>query len=413
MLTRNVRLPRDVILLYTLLSLIGPLVALQASTKLKVDRIRVKNILTDSDLKSIDTYVSLSLDRMLLSENQNELDKIRKEIIASAKSNSQTVSTRLMYNQRFVSTVQSQYARVFNKAVDLEDLDMAQHVELGLSIVISQLDHSDLCGDLIALLNKKNASIRYWGLKGLSSKTISNHLLTLDATNDLIRNLVAGFRNALNDQTNALVLSKIVAAASLPKFPEALEVIPDCLEKRWEFYNQWKVSDELIDIAMIQTTLEMVGNGSLAENTAMRNVLLYSVGKLFSAGLQRYQMGLRYKDKEDKSLILLDTASQHKLQSLLIESERAFRKACSRIDRTISGNSRLVKAIQSQNWTSIEETFDKLIGPDGEVDRVLKFYSGDHKFPYPSIAAPPESVIEQAKIRQYVAENTYKMLEKQ
>ena len=410
MLTHNVRLPRNIVLLYTLLSILGPQMALQASTKLEVDRIRVKNILTDSDLNSIDTYVSLTLDRMLLSEEQRELDKIRKEIISSAKSSSQTTSTRQTYNQRFVSMVQSHYPRVFNKIVELEDPDIAQHVELGLSIVIAQLDHSDLCGDLIALLNNKNTSIRYWGLKGLSSETISKHLLTLESTDDLIRNLVAGLRNALNDQTDALVLAQIVAAASLPKFPEALEVIADCLEKRWEFYNQWKVSDELIDMAMVQTTLEMVDNGSLAENTALQNVLLYSVGKLFSAGLQRYQMGLRYKDKEDKSLLLLDTTSQHKLQSFLIESERAFRKAC---DRPVSGISRLAKAIQSRNWSSIDEVFDKLLGPDGEVDRVFKLYSGERKFPYPSIAAPSESVVERARIRQYVAENTYKMLEKQ
>ena len=411
MLTRYVRLPRDIILLCTLLSLFGAPLVVHAATKIQVDRIRTNNILSDTDLQEIDAYVTGALDTMLVARKPEDLDKIRKEIISSSKSNSQTRKTRNTYNRRFAAAIQAHYPLVANQLAGLDDRDIARHIELTLCIIIAETDHVDLCGDLISLLINENAWVRYWALKGLSTETMAKFLSAQESTSDLVRDLVAGLRNSLSDETNSLLISQIVVTASLPKFPEALEVVRDCLEKRWTFYNQWKVSDELTDITTIQNTLEIIGKGSLAENKELQNDLIYSAGKLFSAGLQRYKTGMQYKDKDDKELALLDPANQHKLQSLLIESERSFRKACSRIDANASGNSRFFKAIQSRNWTSIDEAYERLLGTDGDVNRVFKLYSNSRKFPYPPLADLPESIVERAKTRLYVENNTFKAVE--
>jgi hypothetical protein len=411
MLTRYVRLPQNIILLCTLLSLFGAPPVVHAATKIQVDRIRTNSILSDTDLQEIDAYVTGALDTMLVAKKPEDLDKIRKQIISSSKSNSQTRETRNTYNQRFAATIQAHYPSIANQLAGLEDHDIARHIELTLCIIIAETDHPDLCGDLIALLDNENAWVRYWALKGLSTETMVKFHLSQESTSDLVQDLVAGLRNALSEETNSLLISQIVVTASLPKFPEALKVVRDCLEKRWTFYNQWKVSDELTDITSIQNTLEIIGKGSLAENRELQNDLIYSVGKLFSAGLQRYKTGMQYKDNNDKELALLDPDNQHKLQSFLIESERSFRKACSRIDANAGGNSRFFKAIQSRNWTSIDEAYERLLGIDGDVNRVFKLYSNSRKFPYPPLADPPELIVERAKTRQYVENNTFKAVE--
>ena len=382
----------------------------EAVTRRQVQIIQSKSVLSVKDLTMIDDFVQEQLDKMLMVEEESELDGIRSDLIASRTS--KQLPAKAAFSERFAAAVKGHQKRIFAKAKDNyakasenKDKKIARKVELSLAILVAKIDRASLIEDLVSLLGNGSAPVRYWAAKGLAMPTIRDHLLKSKRDSKEVESVVAGLSGALAKETHPMVIVQIARAAAIPSQEKARDVLMACVSKRQSQYQDWSVDKEFTDQMILNHLFKVVASESLANNAEAQTALIRSASGLLSVAYRRYQKVMQYKDEDGKVIVLYRKKRQRAMQALLIETEIKLRQACFRVDKTIRTKPRFQSALDSGKWPEIDKAYDYLLGEDGSVNRVFDLYPTGQPSLFVEIPDPPSKLVDQAIKRLFVEQN--------
>jgi len=363
-------------------------------TKMQIDKLCRRNVLSDDHLKMIGQFVTEQFNAMM--EN-SKLSKHTDNLTKTAKNISKSKKARLDYSNTFSAAVRTEYKKVLAKANSMKDKSFANRLKLQCVVVLGHTDNPSIIDDLLSLAGDESPSIRYWAIKGLAMPVIQAALQGDNADNpqitDTKNKMLASLNDLLKTETAAIVISQI-AAAAVPTDPEGLKLLQNCAAKRSQMYKDWTVDNEQVDLEMINKILDIIVSKRYQDDRQIETNLMRSAATLFSAAFQRYKNGTRHQLSQTETIQLLSVASQQALLALLIEGEKRFIFVT---DRGI--RQRFAIEIVKKRWASLNNAFKGLIGPNGAVERTFGIYTAQEVSegrPLIKIPAPPEKLIKQA-----------------
>jgi hypothetical protein len=376
--------------------------ALGQTVSLKeINAIQSRSVLTDKDLETLTAYVKGKLTAMISVQSDEDLAKIKRDLNLARYSKS--VAAQQVYANRFSRAIKSNYQRVLNQAAKLPDKKLSANVQLSTVILVAETDSVELINDYLALLKNESQAVRYWAAKGLSGPAIFRFLAAEETESESLEAVLAGLRDCLEKETDAMVISAIAAAASISVHSAAIELVNLCVNKRIASYSSWMVDRELEDLNIFRNVLEMVDRDVEEGDTDLQSDLVRHAVRLYAVAYSRYWLG-RQCDKADSSLSLLKSDSQQQLETFLIEGERLLRLVAGRFDQNIRKTQRFLKAVDSGKCSELSRSYVLLLDNEsGTINRVFDLYPDEGIDPYPSLPDPPVELIEMAQTRFHVS----------
>jgi len=356
-------------------------------SKVEIDAIRTKPLLTQEHFDKITTFVNEQFTNMLTVTDSSKLTSIVRSLVSAAVGKNPRPEAKQSYSDHFSTAVKSIYKQIMQAGQNHNDKNLGSNINISTAVVMAHCDNAILIEDMAELLQNDSEFIRYWAAKGLAGPRVQRHFSTNDiGTTTSLQTAVSALNNALQKETSSFVIAQIAQAA--PPNQEGAKIIQGCTGRRVEQYQSWKVNNELADLDILNKIFNMLDNQQL-ENDEQVKDLAFNALKLFSVAYQRYIQSMQYKDN-DNLLPLLPEASQRELETLLIRAEVEFIRI-SETDR----RARFAVPIQKKKWKELNVHYMSLIRVVN--NRFKIFPENQDKPPVPTVGPPPTEIIESAK----------------
>jgi len=377
---------------------------LYGATRASVDKVRSNKTLTDNDFKTLDDFVRGQFQSLVLDKEATEASKVAKNLADCTQSMSNVTPTRKSYSDRYSKAVKGVYGQAIQQAQQkLQSQDPIQkkiggQIYLSTVIIMAMCDNLILADDLVRMLDAPSEEVRYWAAKGLAGKNLHHALTTSRDNVKYIKPILQGLNKCLSQTNSEGVIANIAVAADLLDKKASVTILQQCVRKRIDDYQKWKVIDEATDKILLLQLLAVAAHEDIYGDEAARRNLLQSVADFYSLAYQRYFNGLRYRDN-NTSLPLLQDQNRQALETMLIEGERKIQSlAVNRGNAQIAGP-RFAAGIKSGKPASLDLAYRELIGKDGVMDRTWKITS---KLKLPK---PPQAVVDRARTLRDIKKN--------
>lgn len=356
-------------------------------SKVEIDAIRTKPLLTKEHFDKITTFVNEQFTNMLTVKDSSKLTSIVRSLVGAAVGKNPRPEAKKNYSDSFSMAVKSIYKQVMQAAQNHNDKAIGTNIKISAAVVLAHCDNVNLIEDLAVLLQDDTEFIRYWAAKGLAGPRIQRYFTTnnTDVTASL-QMVVSALNTALQKENSSFVIAQIAQAAPLNQ--EGVKIIQGCVGRRVEQYQSWKVNNELTDWDILSKIFDMLSDPRLEDNEQIKD-LAFNALKLFSVAYQRYTQSMQYKDS-DTILPLLPEANQRELETLLIRAEVEFVRV-SKTDR----RARFAIPIQKRKWKELNVHYLSLIRVVNNYFKI--FAENQNKPPVPTVGPPPAEIIERAK----------------
>lgn len=362
----------------------------------EIDQIRLLNLLNEQHSTKIDAFVKERFDSMLQAEDATDLSDLARDLIETAQS-TKRADVRLAYSNRFAGAVKSAYKIVLEQADNHPDKSLAEQIKLQAVVVVAHTDNVSMIEDLLGLLGNETVEIRYWAIKGLSMPVIQDYLGARDNEDNQedVKKVNSALAGALTEESSPMIIAEI-ATAVITNGGEWVKILQDCVAKRIAQYKSWAVDNESADEQILQKIFGIVER-RLRQGGAVgreERELVGSAAQLYAAAFERYTKGMRYAT-EGKVIAIVPEASRSQLLTLLIESEKRFL----RISNSIRSAS-FIPDVRKQKWIRLYKSFDRLLGPRGDVQRVFEIYpqDGGENSKLVELPEPPMALVKQAQV---------------
>jgi len=348
--------------LVTLLVLLMNSGSVAVSTR-KVDNVRKKAVLDNSDLKIIDDFLAQAIQELVRTRDLTSIAKIRTVILSRQ-------STQGQYAQQFSDSARRHIAAGFIDAQQLRRPERITAVTINLLILMDGLHDLGLADQAIAMLKNENMVIRYWAVHCLTNPGIITQLDFATTSNTSQASDIAGQLKDLIENSTPEIVALIAQFAAGVNITQAEQLLSQIADVRIKRYADWTVKYELYDSAILKYLSSKIPLPSespgitLPTTTSSKPEIARRFAQLYSYAIQRYIKG---------AAILNDTQKSH-LASVLVETE----DKC--IGRLL-GNPQLTmrKALERQNTQAILAEHDRLLGTattSGQLPTTLNFDYG-------------------------------------
>ena len=356
-------------------------------SKVEIDAIRTKPLLTQEHFDKITAFVNEQFTNMLTVTDSSKLTSIVRSLVGAAVGKNPRPEAKQSYSDHFSTAVKSIYKQIMQAGQNHNDKNLGSNINISTAVVLAHCDNAILIEDLAELLQNDSEFIRYWAARGLAGARIQRHFTTNDVnTTTSLQTAVSTLNNAMQKETSSFVIAQIAQAA--PPNQEGAKIIQGCTGQRVKQYQSWKVNNELADMDILNKIFNMLDNQQLEDDEQIKD-LAFNALKLFSVAYQRYTQSMQYKDNGDM-LPLLPEASQRELETLLIRAEVEFIRI-SKTDR----RARFAVPIQKRKWKELNVHYLSLIRVVNSYFKI--FPENQTKPPVPTVGPPPTEFIESAK----------------
>ncbi len=356
-------------------------------SKVEIDAIRTKPLLTQEHFDKITAFVNEQFANMLTVKDSSKLTSIVRNLVGAAVGKNPRPEAKKTYSDCFSTAAKSRYKQIMQTARNHNDKNIGSNIKISTVVVLAHCDNTILIEDLAGLLQDDSEFIRYWAAKGLAGPRIQRYFTTNNAdVSALLQTAVSALNTALQKENSSFVIAQIAQAAPLNQ--EGVKIIQGCVGRRVEQYQSWKVSNELNDWDIISKIFNML-NAPRLEDTEQIKDMAFNALKLFSVAYHRYTQSMQYKDNGDV-LPLLPETNQRELETLLIRAEVELIRI-SKSDR----RARFAVPIQKRKWKELNVHYQSLIRVVNNNFKI--FPENQDKPPMPTVGPPPAEIIERAK----------------
>ena len=298
-----------------------------------IEAVRAKKVLENSDLQTIDDFVSRAVGEILTTEDFSSISNIRSIILANSVSSE---PGQVQFEQQFSESALKHVGAALQQAEGLTPPGRSFKVITNLLMLIDDLADPRLVDLPLKYVESENGVISYWAVHCLTNPKVVDKL-QLDTARR-----VAGRLESAVVLGNPEMLRLIASFAGPVKIPEGDDLLLKVADRRIASYADWSVCGELIDADI----LKLLADKMVASNPG-RGAAGRRFGQLLSYVFQRYIKGAD----------TLKQSQKEQLVSVLVETERACLPKL-----TGKPSFGIKKAIESGDFTTLLEEHNNLLG---------------------------------------------------
>jgi len=292
--------------LWAFLLLVGQSVFGAIDTR-DIERVRSKTVLESRDFEVIDSFVSVAVHSLLITEDFSSVAQVRKTLVS--RSESLADSAKAQYSVQFKKSSQSHIKAGMLRLSNIRDEQRRFLLSVNLLILVEQLVDKlkdiDLADLAIANVKDENMVVRYWAVKCVANSRVLN----LGQKPDVNQRIFRALTNVVESSSSEILKVMSEFAASV-KDPQGEALLLQIADMRLKAYSEWKVDSEYLDGSILKALWRR--RAVLGANTT---VISQRFGQLYSYVMQRYIKDL------DGSEFLSDR-SRASAESVLIEIEQ-------------------------------------------------------------------------------------------
>lgn len=281
-------------------SLLTPVFAINTA---KIDVVRGKEAIADTDVVIIEEFLSEAFSEFFAKTDFSDIASLRSTIVS--KSTSATQSGQILYGPKYIASAQKELAETLKKVNALPDSFRKSLLTTNLLIVINDLAAVETSKLALDYIQNPNAIIRYWAVNSLTN---SNILAQINASSqETGRNIAQKLLDlAKNEQSPEILIILAQFAAEL-KQPLANDILTTIAQKRIDGYLSWSVNAEMTDDWVLKALADRTKTDS--DNTKL---MAGHFSSLYSLVIQRYVFGDQ----------VLDEVSKNNLITVIVQAEK-------------------------------------------------------------------------------------------
>lgn len=287
----------------------------------RVEAVQNKDVLDNTDLQTIDTFVDEGIRELLDSQDFSTISNLRNQLITY--SSSKKASSAMQYRTQFVKSL-SQYITEAFKASQKFPPVRRYRVAVNLLMIIDSLRDVQLSSIALDKLSDSNGAIRYSALKCFTNPDVIKQLN--DSANSSLLSQVISRLNNLVQNCNDSMLILITNFASDIQADESTRLVITIASLRNQQYIKWQVKDEMTDSIVLKALYNKIISKQNVPETAR------SFAQLYSYIYQRYIKGDSLSESHKQKLISVMIDVEDKYVSKLLGRQTKIRDALSKKD---------------------------------------------------------------------------------
>jgi len=307
----------------------------------RIDIVRSKETLADSDTGVIEEFLAEAFEEFLTKTDFSDIASLRTAIVS--RSSSEREAGQFQYGPRFSTAAQKQASGTLNKISQMPDDERKQLLTMNLLILINDLGNIEISKAALDYLQNPNVMIRYWAVSCLTNGNILRQLnMTESAENSqLAEQFAQKLLTVAQAEQSGDILILLGQFASGLKQPAANEILKEITQKRINLYLNWQVKDEMVESWILKALSDRPQIDSESAPAMARDF-----ATLYSLVIQRYVIGQE----------TLSQTNVRNLVSVITQSE----KCLSRFLPDWPGN--LKRAIEKGGGSILSAEHDSLFG---------------------------------------------------
>ena len=252
----------------------------------RIDIVRSKETLADSDTKIIEDFLAEAFGEFLAKTDFSDIASLRTVIVS--KSSSELDSGQFQYVPRFFTAAQKEISNSFKKINDPPQSNRKVLLTTNLLIIINDLGNVELSKAALDYLQSPEIMIRYWAVSCLTNTNILSQLnMTGSSENTLLgQQFAQKLQTVAQNEQSGDILILLAQFASELKQPAANELLNQIAQKRIDLYLAWQVENEMVDSRILEALSDRARVDT--ENTS---IMAKNFATLYSLIIQRYVIG--------------------------------------------------------------------------------------------------------------------------
>jgi len=319
-----------------------------------MEAVRAKKVLENSDLQTIDDFVSRAVGEILTTEDFSSISTIRSIILANSDSSE---PGQAQFEQQFSESAQKHLSAALQQAEGLTLPSRRFKVITNLLILLDDLAEQRLADLTFRYVDSNNTVISYWAVHCLTNPKIIDKLNSPKEL-DTARQIVSRLETVISTGSPE-ILKFIASFAGSMKIPEGDDLLLKVADRRIASYADWSVRSELIDADILKSLADKMASSVPGRAAAGRRF-----GQLLSYVFQRYIKGAE----------MLTQSQKEQLVSILVETERTCLPKL-----TSKPSFGIKKAIESGDFSTLLEEHNNLLGDSakqGQLPAKMEFDYG-------------------------------------
>ncbi|MCX5633035.1 MAG: hypothetical protein NTW93_05110 [Phycisphaerae bacterium] len=252
----------------------------------KIDVVRSKETLADSDTEVIEGFLGDAFKEFLAKIDFSDISSLRNIIVS--RGTSELASGQIQYGPRFMTAAQKQVSQAFNKASQMPDGQRKQVLTMNLLVLVNDLNSIEISKEAFGYLQNPDVMVRYWAVNCLTNANMVRQLnMTESAENSQLAEEIAQklLSAAKTEQSGDIQILLAQFAAGL-KRPAANEILKEIAQKRIDLYLNWQVKDEMTESWILKALSDRVQ----ADRESI-SIMAKNFATLYSLVIQRYLLG--------------------------------------------------------------------------------------------------------------------------
>ncbi len=288
----------------------------------KIDVVRSKETLAEADTAVIEQFLADALSEFFEKTDFSDVAALRTAIIS--RSTSSLESGQIQYGPRFFTAAEKEISNNAKKINDLGESYRKTLLTTNLLILVNDLGNIEVSKAAFEYLQSPNVIIRYWAVNCLTN---ADMIRQLNMESDENRRLGQEFIQRLTPVAQAEESGDILAfiaqfAAELKQQPSANDLLTTIANKRIDLYLNWKVNDEMTDIAILKALADRAKTDAESSKVTAKN---FSI--LYSVIIQRYVLGDQLGDTNKSSLVSVITQSEKLVTGFISDWPGSLKRA--------------------------------------------------------------------------------------
>ena len=301
-----------------LLIVLCPVLAVNTA---KIDAVRNKETVTDSDMAVIQQFLTDAFSELYEKTDFSDVAALRNTIVS--KNSSSLESGQIQYGPRFFTIAQKEFSDTLKNVKGLPDGQRKTLLTINLLVLANDLGNLEIAKSALDYLQNSNIIIRYWATNCLSNASILSQLNYDSAENrQLGDDIVKRYSANIKTEQSGYILAIIAQFASGLKRPAAKDLLTEIAQKRIDLYMGWKVNDEMTDASILKALIDRTTTDADSSKVMAKN---FSI--LYSAIIQRYAMGDQLSDTSKSSLVSVITQSEKLLTKFIPDWQGSLKRA--------------------------------------------------------------------------------------
>ncbi len=294
-----------------------------AVSTVKIDAIRNKETLTDSDTEVIEAFLAEAFEELLAKTDFSDIGPLRNTIVS--KSSSVFESGQFQYGPRFTTAFQKQMSQALGKISKMPDDQYKQLMTMNLLILINDMGNVELSKTALDYLQNPDVMIRYWAVSCLTNSDVLGQLNMTEsaAGSRLAEQFAQKLQTAAQTEKSGDIIILLAQFAAGLNQPAANEILKEIVRNRVNFYLDWQVNDEMTEIRILKALADRAGN--YKENTS---VMAKNFAVLYSLAIQRYILGQETLPAGNiRNLVSVILQGEKYLLQILPDRQGSFKRA--------------------------------------------------------------------------------------